>query len=52
MENERQEKLIGTVEDVTFYNESTGFCVAEINTGEEAVTVVGAVGQLAVGTEV
>lgn len=52
MENEVLESLIGTVEDVTYYNESTGFCVAEINTGEEGVTVVGAVGQLSVGAEV
>ena len=46
------EKLIGTVEEVSFYNEDTGFCVAEINTGEEGVTVVGAIGEIAVGTEV
>ncbi len=53
MENENVlEKLTGTVEDVSFYNESTGFCVAEINTGEEGVTVVGAVGEIAVGTMV
>ncbi len=52
MENEVLEKLTGTVEDVSFYNEDTGFCVAEINTGSEGVTVVGAVGQLAVGSQV
>lgn len=52
MENDVQSNLIGIVEDVTFYNENTGFCVAEINTNEESVTVVGAIGQLAVGTEV
>ena len=52
MENEVIEKLIGTVEEVSFYNEDTGFCVAQINTGEEDVTVVGAVGELAVGAEV
>ena len=46
------ERITGTVEEVSFYNEDTGFCVAEINTGEEGVTVVGAVGQMAVGTDV
>lgn len=46
------EKLKGTVEDVSFYNEETGFCVAEINTGEEGVTVVGATGELVIGTEI
>ena len=52
MENEALEKLTGTVEDISFYNDVTGFCVAEINTGDEGVTVVGAIGELAVGTEV
>ena len=52
MENEVLEKLIGTVEEVSFYNEDTGFCVAQINTGTEGVTVVGAVGEIAVGAEV
>lgn len=52
MENEAQENLIGTVEDVSYYNEATGFCVAEVNTGEEGVTVVGELGVLAVGAEV
>ena len=52
MENEVLERITGTVEEVSFYNEDTGFCVAEINTGEEGVTVVGAVGEIAVGTDV
>lgn len=52
MENEAQENLIGTVEDVSYYNEATGFCVAEVNTGEEGVTVVGELGALVVGAEV
>lgn len=52
MENEAQENLIGTVEDVSYYSEATGFCVAEVNTGEEGVTVVGELGALAVGAEV
>ncbi|MBQ7741132.1 MAG: ATP-dependent RecD-like DNA helicase [Eubacterium sp.] len=46
------EKINGTVEDVSFYNESTGFCVMEINTGEEGVTVVGALGEVAEGTQI
>ena len=45
MENEVQDILIGTVEDISFYNDTTGFCVAEVNTGEEGVTVVGTVGE-------
>ena len=52
MADEILERLIGTVEDVSFYNEDTGFCVAEINTGEEGVTVVGTVGEIAVGANV
>ena len=46
------EKLIGTVEEVSFYNEDTGFCVAQINTGQEGITVVGAVGEIVVGAEI
>lgn len=52
MENQEQEILIGTVEDISFYSEDTGFCVAEINNGEEYVTVVGSFGLLAVGSDV
>ncbi len=52
MDENNLENLIGTVEEVTFYSEVTGFCVAEINTGEEGVTVVGELGELAVGARV
>ena len=52
MDNVKLERLTGTVEEVSFYNEDTGFCVAEINTGTEGVTVVGAFGELAVGAEI
>ena len=53
MENNVElEKLIGTVEEVSFYNGDTGFCVAEINTGSEGVTVVGSIGEIAVGADV
>lgn len=52
MGNEEFEILTGTVEDISFYSEDTGFCVAEINNGEEYITVVGTFGLLAVGAEV
>ena len=52
MQDNNLESLIGTVEEVTFFNESTGFCVAEVNTGQEGVTVVGEMGELAVGAKV
>lgn len=52
MQNEQLERLTGTVEEVSFFNEDTGFCVAEINTGDEGVTVVGSVGELAIGAEI
>jgi exodeoxyribonuclease V alpha subunit len=52
MEEEKLERLIGTVEDVSFYNEDTGFCVAQISSDDDDVTVVGTLGQLTVGAEV
>ncbi len=52
MSEEILESLIGTVEDVSFFNEDTGFIVAEVFNGEEAVTVVGVLGELMVGAEV
>lgn len=52
MSEEVLESLIGTVEDVSFFNEDTGFIVAEINNGEEGVTVVGVLGELMIGAEV
>lgn len=52
MDENNLENLIGVVEEVTYYNESNGFCVAEINTGDEGVTVVGELGELAVGAKV
>ena len=41
MENEELEKLTGTVELLTYYDENTGFAIMEVNTGEEAAVVVG-----------
>lgn len=52
MSEEIQEKLTGTVEEVSFYNEITGFCVAEISTEGEAVTVVGPIGELTIGSKI
>ncbi len=52
MSEEIQEKLTGTVEEVSFYNETTGFCVAEISTEGEAVTVVGPIGELTIGSKI
>lgn len=52
MDNNALEILTGTVEDISYYSEDTGFCVAEINNGEEYITVVGAFGLLGVGADV
>ncbi len=46
------ERITGTVEDITFFNEDNGYIVFEISTTDEAVTVVGNLGELAVGAEV
>lgn len=46
------EKLIGTVEEISFYSSDTGFCVAEISTDSEGVTIVGAMGELTVGAKI
>lgn len=35
------EKLHGSVESIVFYNEDNGYCVADIDTGKEVLTVVG-----------
>ena len=43
--------LKGTVDDVLFYNESNGYVVAELETEDELVTVVGELGQLEPGEE-
>lgn len=46
------EKLIGTVEEISFYSSETGFCVAEISTDSEGVTIVGAMGELTIGAKI
>lgn len=45
------ENLTGTIEDITYSNESTGFAVIEVDAGDEFVTVVGVLGNVAVGEE-
>lgn len=52
MSEEMLEKLIGTVEEISFYSSETGFCVAEISTDSEGVTIVGAMGELTVGAKI
>lgn len=46
------ENLTGTIEEITFSNDSTGFGVVEVDVGDEIVTVVGVLGAVAVGEEV
>lgn len=46
------ENLTGTIEEITFSNDSTGFGVVEVDAGDEIVTVVGVLGSVAVGEEV
>ncbi len=49
---EEFEKLTGTVEDITYFSDETGYCVAEISTVQEGVTIVGNTGELVVGSEI
>lgn len=49
---EELERITGTVEEIIFYSEKTGYCVAEISTPQESATVVGNMGELAVGSEI
>ncbi|MCD7796866.1 MAG: ATP-dependent RecD-like DNA helicase [Clostridiales bacterium] len=48
---EELENLTGTVESITYKNESNGYCVIEAATGDEYVTVVGTLGDILVGEE-
>ena len=45
------ENLTGTIEDITYQNESTGFAVIEVDAGDEYVTVVGVLGGVVIGEE-
>ena len=41
MAENQAEKINGTVEDVTYYNEENGYTVMTVSAGDDAVTVVG-----------
>lgn len=45
------ENLTGTIEEITFHNQSTGFAVTEVDAGDEIVTVVGVLGDVIIGEE-
>ena len=49
--NDRATALLGTVDDVLFFNESNGYVVAELETEDALVTVVGELGRLEPGEE-
>lgn len=49
--SEEIENLTGTVEEITYHNDSTGYCVIEVDAGSEMVTVVGVLGEIAAGEE-
>lgn len=51
MENSRIQVLTGSVEDIIFHNDDTGFTVLELNDGESLITVVGQTVDIAVGEE-
>ena len=46
------ENLIGTVEDITYYNPEKGYCIAELSCEDDCATIVGEVGELVVGATV
>lgn len=48
---EELENLTGTVEDITYQNESTGYAVIEVDAGDEYCTVVGVLGGIVIGEE-
>ncbi|MDE6469629.1 MAG: hypothetical protein K2L19_01220, partial [Eubacterium sp.] len=49
--SEELENLTGTIEDITYQNDSTGFAVIEVDAGDEYVTVVGVLGGVMIGEE-
>ena len=51
MQPKMVQALRGTVDDVLFYNEDTGYVVADLETEEAMITVVGELGQLEPGEE-
>ncbi len=48
---EQSTQLYGTVDEVLFFNESNGYVVAELETKDDLVTVVGELGRLEPGEE-
>ncbi|MGN0521405.1 MAG: ATP-dependent RecD-like DNA helicase [Eubacterium sp.] len=48
---EELENLTGTIEDITYLNDSTGFGVIEVDTDDGPVTVVGVLGNVIIGEE-
>ena len=46
------EKISGTVEDVTYHNEESGFTVLLVDVDGDPVTVVGEVPEIAEGEEI
>ena len=48
---EELENLTGTIEDITYRSESTGFAVIEVASEDEYVTVVGTLGDVVIGEE-
>ena len=51
-EQEELEKISGTVEDVTYHNEESGFTVLLVDVDGDPVTVVGEVPEIAEGEEI
>ncbi|MCH5321836.1 MAG: ATP-dependent RecD-like DNA helicase [Eubacterium sp.] len=49
--SEELENLTGTIEEITYQNDSTGFAVIEVDAGDEYVTVVGVLGGVVIGEE-
>ncbi|MCC8072976.1 MAG: ATP-dependent RecD-like DNA helicase [Clostridiales bacterium] len=52
MEEKELENLTGTVDNITYKNESTGYAVIEIATDSDLVTVVGTLGNIVIGEEI
>ena len=51
-EFETKIKLKGTVSDITYRNDTNGYTVFEVDTGEEEITVVGTVADINIGDRV
>lgn len=50
-QNKEQTGLCGTVEEVLFFNESNGYVVADLETKDQLITIVGELGKLEPGEE-